>query len=96
MTVPPQPTSIFDAIKDGDWEGLLALYATTAYDAVRSAELFSRCRRGGSGSGGGRGGFHRSNSMPLAPISSMMTMTMGGGGKKQGGGLFIEGESTMV
>jgi hypothetical protein len=35
-------SSIFDAIKDGDWEGLLALYATTAYDAVRSADFARR------------------------------------------------------
>lgn len=36
------PSSVFDAIKDGDWEGLLALYATTASDAIRSAEFASR------------------------------------------------------
>mmetsp|Transcript_22038 Transcript_22038/g.52062 ORF Transcript_22038/g.52062 Transcript_22038/m.52062 type:complete len:740 (-) Transcript_22038:374-2593(-) len=30
------PTSIFEAIKNDDWQGLLALYATNALDAVRS------------------------------------------------------------
>jgi hypothetical protein len=39
---PPKTTSVFDAIKDGDWEGLLALYATTACDAVRSADFARR------------------------------------------------------
>eukprot|EP00584_Thalassiosira_punctigera_P002300 CAMPEP_0172538174 /NCGR_PEP_ID=MMETSP1067-20121228/9623_1 /TAXON_ID=265564 ORGANISM="Thalassiosira punctigera, Strain Tpunct2005C2" /NCGR_SAMPLE_ID=MMETSP1067 /ASSEMBLY_ACC=CAM_ASM_000444 /LENGTH=1157 /DNA_ID=CAMNT_0013323625 /DNA_START=81 /DNA_END=3554 /DNA_ORIENTATION=- len=59
-SLPPPPgdddklpcSSVFDAIKDDDWEGLLTLYATTAYDAVRSAE-FSR-----------RGDFDRRNSSP--------------------------------
>lgn len=85
------PPSIFDAIKDGDWEGLLALYATTAYDAVSSAEF---SRRGGGGSSG-RGGFlHRSNSMPaVTPILSSMTRTTMGGGGTNMGGLFVEGES---
>lgn len=32
-------TSIFDAIKNSDWEGLLALYATSSYDAVHSANF---------------------------------------------------------
>lgn len=36
------PYSVFDAIKDGDWEGLLALYVKTASDAVHSAEFASR------------------------------------------------------
>jgi len=35
-------SSVFDAIKDGDWEGLLALYATSAHDAVRSADFARR------------------------------------------------------
>ena len=39
---PPKTTSVFDAIKDGDWEGLLMLYATTACDAVRSADFARR------------------------------------------------------
>lgn len=34
--------SVFDAIKDGDWEGLLTLYAITASDAFRSAVFASR------------------------------------------------------
>ena len=50
-------SSIFDAIKDGDWEGLLALYATTAYDAVRSAD-FAR--------GGADLHHHREHSSPHA------------------------------
>ena len=36
------PYSVFDAIKDGDWDGLLALYVKTASDAVHSAEFASR------------------------------------------------------
>ncbi|KAL9191101.1 hypothetical protein ACHAXT_000807 [Thalassiosira profunda] len=47
-TLPPSPkaaASIFDAIKDGDWEGLATLYATAAYDAVHAAEF---ARRGGA------------------------------------------------
>lgn len=59
-TLPPAPSggrppcsSIFDAIKDDDWEGLLTLYTTTAYDAVHSTEF---ARRGG--------GFHRQRSSP--------------------------------
>jgi hypothetical protein len=39
---PKTTSSIFDTIKDGDWEGLLSLYATTAYDAVRSADFARR------------------------------------------------------
>ena len=38
----PKTISIFDAIKVGDWEGLLALYATTACDAVRSKNFARR------------------------------------------------------
>jgi hypothetical protein len=41
------PSSVFDAIKDGDWEGLLALYVTTASDAIRSSEFASRGGVGG-------------------------------------------------
>lgn len=79
------PSSIFDAIKDGDYEGLLALYATTAYDAVHSAEF---ARRGTGGVGIGARGLHRSHSLPLplTPVSSMMTS---GGPRK---GVFIEGK----
>ena len=39
---PKITSSVFDAIKDGDWEGLLALYATSAHDAVRSADFARR------------------------------------------------------
>ena len=39
---PKMTSSVFDAIKDGDWEGLLALYATSAYDAVCSADYARR------------------------------------------------------
>ena len=33
------PSSIYEAIKNDDWEGLLSLYATTVYDAVHAAEF---------------------------------------------------------
>jgi hypothetical protein len=36
-----QPSSIYEAIKNDDYEGLLSLYATTVYDAVHSAEFAS-------------------------------------------------------
>jgi hypothetical protein len=35
----PPPSSIYEAIKNDDYEGLLSLYATTVYDAVHSAEF---------------------------------------------------------
>ena len=54
-------SSIFDAIKDGDWEGLLALYATTAYDAVRSADF---ARRGADLH------HHREHSLPHAYMAT--------------------------
>ena len=37
-----QPSSIFEAIKNDDFEGLLSLYATTVYDSVHSAEFAAR------------------------------------------------------
>ncbi|KAL7519474.1 hypothetical protein ACHAWX_004229 [Stephanocyclus meneghinianus] len=37
LTAPP--SSIYEAIKNDDWEGLLSLYATTVYDAVHAAEF---------------------------------------------------------
>ena len=89
-------SSIFDAIKDGDWEGLLALYATTVYAAVHSAEFARRGSGvGGSGSSGGgvprRGGLHRSHSLPLtATTTTTMMATGGSGGPRRG--VFIEGE----
>ena len=64
-TLPPPPntaSSIFEAIKDGDWEGMLALYATVAYDAVHSAEL---ARQGGVG-------FHRHHSSPPSLMAAMV------------------------
>ena len=39
---PKAISSIYDAIKDGDWEGLLSLYATTTYDAVHSEDFARR------------------------------------------------------
>jgi len=54
-------TSVFDAIKDGDWEGLLALYATTAFDAVRSADFARR----------GADLHHREHSSPPAFMAAM-------------------------
>lgn len=69
--LPPSPktaSSIYKAIKDGDWEGLLTLYATTAYDAVHSAEF---ARQGGVGIGGF---LHRQHSSP----PSLMTAMAGG------------------
>ena len=50
---PPSPpsdtsystSSIFEAIKNDDWEGLLKLYATTVYDAVHSAHFENDSRR---------------------------------------------------
>ena len=41
-SLPPSPktaSSIYEAIRDCDWEGLLALYATTVYDAVHSEDI---------------------------------------------------------
>ena len=41
-SLPPSPktaSSIYEAIRDCDWEGLLALYATTVYDAVHSEDF---------------------------------------------------------
>ena len=41
-SLPPSPktaSSIYEAIRDCDWEGLLALYATTVYDAVHSKDF---------------------------------------------------------
>mmetsp|Transcript_31810 Transcript_31810/g.66870 ORF Transcript_31810/g.66870 Transcript_31810/m.66870 type:complete len:1053 (+) Transcript_31810:42-3200(+) len=58
---PKTASSIFDAIKDGDWEGLLALYATSAYDAVQAAEF---ARQGGVG-------FHRQHSSPPSLMAAM-------------------------
>ena len=69
-TLPPSPkaaASIFDAIKDGDWEGLATLYATAAYDAVHAAEF---ARRGGAD-------FHRQQSSP----PSLRAAAAGGPGK---------------
>ena len=94
-------SSIFDAIKDGDWEGLLALYATTVYAAVHSAEFARRGSGvGGIGSSGGgvprRGGLHRSHSLPLTPTTTTTTTTMatgGSGGPRRG--VFIEGEFVL-
>lgn len=39
MMHPPLPSSIYEAIKNDDYEGLLSLYATTVYEAVHSAEF---------------------------------------------------------
>lgn len=81
-TLPPSPktaSSIFDAIKEGDWEGLLALYATTAYDAVNSAEF---ARHGGGGGGSG-GSLHRQLSSPPSLMAAM------GGSRK---GVFRDGK----
>ena len=91
-------SSIFDAIKDGDWEGLLALYATTVYAAVHSAEFARRGSGvGGSGSSGGgvprRGGLHRSHSLPLTPTTTTTTTMGGSGGPRRG--VFIEGEFVL-
>lgn len=34
-----QPSSIYEAIKNDDYEGLISLYAQAVYDAVHSAEF---------------------------------------------------------
>lgn len=34
-----QPSSIYEAIKNDDYEGLISLYATTVHEAVHSAEF---------------------------------------------------------
>ncbi|KAL7541737.1 hypothetical protein ACHAXR_011174 [Thalassiosira sp. AJA248-18] len=65
-SLPPSPntaSSIYEAIKYGNWEGLLKLYATTAYDAVRSAEFARR--------GGGVGSFHGQHSSPPSLMAAM-------------------------
>ena len=41
-TIMMQPSSIFEAIKNDDFEGLISLYATTVYDSVHSAEFAAR------------------------------------------------------
>lgn len=69
-SLPPSPqtaASIYDAIKDGDWEGLVSLYATTAYDAVHSADFLIQ----------GGVGFNRQHSSP----PSLVTAMGGGPGK---------------
>lgn len=63
-SLPPSPkavASIYEAIKDDDWEGLLTLYATTAYDAVHSAEFAQY-----GGVGGAAAAFHRQHSSPAS------------------------------
>lgn len=59
------PTSIYDAIKCDDWEGLLTLYATTVYDAVHSAE-FSQLVNGNSSDGASDGSV--GTSAPFMPV----------------------------
>mmetsp|Transcript_29740 Transcript_29740/g.64054 ORF Transcript_29740/g.64054 Transcript_29740/m.64054 type:complete len:391 (+) Transcript_29740:101-1273(+) len=60
----PPCSSIFDAIKEGDWEGLLTLYATTAYDAVHSAEFARQGGSSGSGNTNIDSSFHRQHNSP--------------------------------
>jgi len=69
---PKTASSIFDAIKESDWEGLLALYATTAYDAVQAAEF---ARRGSSD--GVDAGFHGQHSSPPSLMRAMATSRKG-------------------
>ena len=80
---PKTASSIYEAIKDSDWEGLLALYATTAYDAVHS-EDFARQGRVGTAEAGV--GFHRYNSSPPS---------LAGDGPL-GSGSFHEGETKTM
>ena len=55
-SLPPSPktaSSVYEAIKDSDWEGLIALYATTAYDAVHSEDFAHQGRVGTAAAGVG-------------------------------------------
>ena len=86
-SLPPSPKtapSIYEAIKDSDWEGLLALYATTAYDAVHS-EDFARQGRVDKAAAGV--GFHRYNSSPPS---------LAGWDGPLGSGSFHEGETKTM
>lgn len=70
-SLPPSPkaaSSVYEAIRDGDWEGLLTLYATSAYDAVHSAEF---ARRGAADGGGMDACHHRQHSSPPSLMAAM-------------------------
>ena len=81
---PKFPPSIFEAIKNDDWEGLIATYAVTVYDAIHSPDDSGRMRRNTSSR---RGGGHQ----PPSP-SSLMAAVMEAGRPKQGNS-FRDGKS---
>ncbi len=81
---PKFPPSIFEAIKNDDWEGLIAKYAVTVYDAIHSPDDSGRMRRNTSSR---RGGGHQ----PPSP-SSLMAAVMDAGRPKQGNS-FRDGKS---
>jgi hypothetical protein len=65
--------SIFEAIKNDDWEGMLATYAVTAYDAIHTPDVSGRGRRNSSR--------HMGHQQPLP--SSLMAAMMDAGGPKR-------------
>jgi hypothetical protein len=64
--------SIFEAIKNDDWEGLIATYAATAYDVVHTPPDLSA----------GQGRSRHEGHQPLP--SSLMAAVMDAGGPKRG------------
>jgi hypothetical protein len=67
--------SIFEAIKNDDWEGLIATYAVSAYDAIHTPDVSGRGRRNAYS-------IHGGHQQPLP--SSLMAALMDAGGPKRG------------
>lgn len=83
-----QPSSIFEAIKNDDFEGLLSLYATTVYDSVHSAEFAARIC----------GSYDETTDKDM---SSILTPTLQGGRKdsersSRDVDMFLDGEMFVV
>jgi hypothetical protein len=67
--------SIFEAIKNDDWEGLIATYAVSAYDAIHTPDVSVRGRRNSYS-------LHGGHQQPLP--SSLMAALIEAGGPKPG------------